>query len=174
MARKDKGKIKKDLTSKRSGRLVVLGFSHWDKNGHGSVWECKCDCGKVIKTRGSHITAQKTQSCGCFRKEMFDKWRKDKCGSKNVAYKGGRININGYIKVLIPFKDRALGDPRYILEHRKVVEDSLCRKLTINESVHHKNGIKTDNRLENLQLVTKNTHLGDVECPYCKNHFFIR
>jgi len=38
------------------------------------------------------------------------------------------------------------------LEHRKIYEDFLGRKLNSNENIHHINGDRTDNRLENLEL----------------------
>mgnify|MGYP001569343845 CR=1 FL=1 len=58
---------------------------------------------------------------------------------------------NGYIRVNLGYNQRDY-------EHRKIVEDSLNRKLSPCESIHHKNYDKTDNRLENLEILTKSEH----------------
>jgi hypothetical protein len=54
------------------------------------------------------------------------------------------FNNNGYIVL----KSRGT----QILEHRKVMQDVLGRALLPEETVHHLNGIRTDNRPENLEL----------------------
>ena len=45
-----------------------------------------------------------------------------------------------------------------IKEHIKIMEDHIGRKLKKDEVVHHINEIKDDNRLENLQLMTRSEH----------------
>ena len=59
----------------------------------------------------------------------------------------------GYLRVPVPVEDRWLvSGAANALEHRLVMARSLGRALRKDESVHHRNGDRLDNRLENLEL----------------------
>lgn len=46
-----------------------------------------------------------------------------------------------------------------MLEHRRIMEKYLGRKLNKNEHVHHKNKIRTDNRIKNLEVLSVSEHM---------------
>lgn len=72
----------------------------------------------------------------------------------NKFHKGFAVTHNGY-KLVKRDGNRASG---YILLHRATMEDHLGRKLNPDEIVHHINGNKMDNRIENLTIMTKADH----------------
>ena len=80
--------------------------------------------------------------------------------TKHWNWKGGRTwHSGGYIAILKPNHPNA--DNRgYVREHIFVMSKKLGRSLSECESVHHKNGIRTDNRLENLELMSTNHPMG--------------
>jgi hypothetical protein len=52
-----------------------------------------------------------------------------------------------------------LENRKRVYVHREAMEKFIGRKLNGNERVHHKNGDKTDNRLENLEVMTTSEHM---------------
>jgi len=95
-------------------------------------------------------------------------------GHRSFAWKGGRIKDKvGYVLIWKPEHPNAkIGG--YVHEHRLVMSEHLGRPLESFEFIHHRNAIKDDNRLENLELLTKNVHRGIVVCPHCQKEFTIR
>ena len=79
---------------------------------------------------------------------------KARTGKKGGNNKGGRIkDKNGYISVWQPNhgNSRSAG---YVHEHRLIMSNILNRPLERHENVHHINGVRDDNRIENLELWT--------------------
>ena len=76
----------------------------------------------------------------------------------NGNWNGGRSTTqHGYIEIRAPEHPHA-NNKGYIMEHRLVMEKSIGRYLTKDEIVHHLNQIKSDNRIENLQLLLRADH----------------
>lgn len=94
-------------------------------------------CGKLFYTTRNEFCSQK-----CAR-ELRKKEYEHKTYMEDgyiVEYKNG-YNKKGNVK-----------------QHRRIMEEQLGRKLNQNEIVHHINGIKTDNRPENLCVMTRGEH----------------
>jgi uncharacterized protein (DUF1330 family) len=81
------------------------------------------------------------------------------CGQKirRLIYRNAKIKHVGYfIRKKLDYKNPTISG--YIREHRLIMERHLGRLLTKNEVVHHINGNRSDNRLENLQVMTRSEH----------------
>lgn len=124
-------RIDKNHIGKQFGILTVIDFSHRICYKSGSCkkfWKCLCECGNTTIIDTSGLTSGRSKSCGCLRN------------------KGGKINSSGYRSIYsIPLK-------KYILEHRYVYEQHYGITLTENQTIHHKNGDRLDNGIENLEL----------------------
>lgn len=127
-------------------------------NSENVVGSCEV-CGGTFKTKASHLARRRTCSKSCFARlksvEMVGEGNHQhgKRGEeRGRAYKGGRRISNwGYVLI-------KAGYDKYEFEHRQIMEAHIGRKLGHDEHVHHINGNKQDNRLENLALMTKSEH----------------
>ena len=151
----------------KQGRMwascLGCGKERWVSLLHGEVrnkycGKCACNLPEVKEHRRLLSTGRvHTQAT----KDKIRAQQTGRFGSENSAWKGGKYTENGYVFVkLLPndfFYSMSKHDG-YLYEHRLVMAKSLGRSLQRWEVVHHKNHIRSDNRIENLQLVSDDRH----------------
>lgn len=112
-----------------------------------------------IKRRG--FSGHPNQIKGAIEKRgKYNAWNKDK--GKRFVLK------EGYKWLLLPDHPQA-NSKGYVAEHRIVMSKHLGRLLESWEIVHHKNKMRTDNRIANLELIiTGKPNAHEIKCPNCK------
>ncbi len=107
--------------------------------------KCKV-CRKSFQSYPSHHREYCSHSCH----------NTTRTGLHNPAWKGGRHLHNGYIVIRKPkHPDSRHG---YVFKHRLVMEKQMGRYFLPHERVHHINGNRLDNRVENLIVLTSRKH----------------
>lgn len=109
-------------------------------------------CGQPFETVPSAIKKLCSRAC-------YADWRSAQYrGINHPTYQGRVLLAVGYIGIFEPTHPLAMKHG-YVLEHRKMLYDA---GILVPEGshVHHINHVKTDNRLENLQIMTPEEHIG--------------
>ncbi len=144
----------RDLTGQVFGRLTVISKAPSRVTPGGSTlaqWNCRCVCGQETIVLARNLITENTRSCGCYQTEV-----QSRGGPDGVNWKGGRwLNSKGYVMLYV----RGTPDEKYQrfggvyeLEHVVLMSRHLGRRLLPEENVHHLNGERADNRIENLEL----------------------
>ncbi len=143
-------------------RAKDAGYRGWARY----QWHACEGCGKERWVQYNQLLAGRHQSCTV----CANRKRGGPKGQANRNWKGGRhIGKRGYVLVYV-LEDDPLASMstknHYVLEHRLVMAKSLGRVLHNWEAVHHKNGIRDDNRIANLELTLRSQHSTDHNKGY--------
>lgn len=125
------------------------------------------NCNKLITRRASRFPGKHVF---CSQRCKSDWQRTNLRDKNNPCWRGGRREKDGYIFVRMPDHPRAVGG--YVREHILVVEENLGHSLKLGECVHHINGERADNRIENLKVFASGgehsrSHKGNRQ-TYCE------
>ena len=162
--------------SKIGDKLKGIDIGKSDKT-HWFIYSACEICGLTRWVREDYLIKKKSILClKCKNKFDSNLIRKNKprlkggkrgthtllLGSNSPTWKGGRRkDRKGYIQVWLPNDSPFTlmrSNRRYIPEHRLIMAQKLNRCLEKWELVHHKDGIKDHNTIDNLELVSDSTH----------------
>lgn len=141
-----------------------LSFPISDKVNGKMVYHSCVDCGKIRLVRLRKGKPMNVLCLSCSKRRHLssvDYFPHNK-GDKSYSWKGGRHKTShGYINIRVyednPYYSMA-NKTHHIYEHRLIMAQHLGRCLEKWEVVHHINGIKDDNRIENLSIIGHETH----------------
>lgn len=94
-----------DITGQRFGRLTALRWTGRSGPTGKRRWNCRCDCGALTEVDLGHLTDNRTQSCGCLKREKSQQRARTHGKSKTALYKRWKkINERCYNPKSISYK----------------------------------------------------------------------
>ena len=119
---------------------------------------CSISCGAIYNNVNG-ITEMKGRKHSDKTRTIFSNQRQGQHKGNKFGWKQGKTKCNGYWLVYKPEHPNANSQGSgYVRQNRLVMEEFLGRYLYDDEVVHHINGIKDDDRIENLKLLSKEEH----------------
>lgn len=143
-----KGCPVKDITGLKTEKLTVLRFHSMDKWG-GSLWVCKCECGKEKIIRSSSLTSSKQKSCGCILA---------KAGERRRTH--GLTKDPSFVMWTSARKRSEKADIPFTIQWTDIVIPEICPvfglKLKKNEGIHRDDSPSLDKKIPELGYIPGN------------------
>lgn len=114
----------------------------------------------LLPNKSEQAIYKKAYKCGLRKKKEIERLNRSESRKRERGsnWKGGkRKTTKGYIQVLMPNHPRA-DSSGYVMEHIAVWEEKTGINVPHNCCIHHLNGDKSDNRIENLCLMDFGAH----------------
>jgi len=160
-----------DLVGKMFGRLTVINRAENGARGQPR-WNCLCACGGKTVSYGQTLRLGKARSCGCLRpgvitskrarseltqtrlRELLDydpttgifTWKVTSSQTAIVGDRAGTIDVHGYRAIGIDGNRHRAGRIAWMYVHGSMPKNF----------IDHRNGVRDDDRIENLREATKN------------------
>jgi hypothetical protein len=77
----------KNIKGRRFGNIKVISVSDKKLYAHGTCWDCRCDCGKLLLCWGTRLRIGKQTHCGCRTSEIISKGRTTHGFSRTHVYR---------------------------------------------------------------------------------------
>ncbi len=160
-------------------------WKHFPSGQRQPAVEKQCEiCGTVAPVLERELARGRGQTCSrlCngkwqaihrvgIRKRGYSSPGDVKLGPSREGYLVERVSDADMCIDMSLSKSRGGTHDGWVLQHRLVMARSLGRPLTRREQVHHRNGVKDDNRIENLQLRSGPHGNGlSARCADCGSH----
>ncbi len=127
----------------RFGRFDIVGWK-----------DCECGCGDKIYLKGWHY-----ENVGIVPKCKTGHYKHNQFKEGNKISPGNGVSYsNGYVFIVSPNHPNKNANG-YVRRSRLVVEEHIDRYLCRGEVIHHINGVKTDDRFENLEITNNSEHM---------------
>jgi len=135
---------------------------------HGTCLNCGKEHGRLTKKGNSTYYCQECtdaydlkEARRQYREKIKRLEKRKSLAASPKVEAGDKRTCGGYVVIWDGYK--------WLREHRIIFEQILGRKLLKEEVVHHRNGNKSDNRIENLQLLAHTNHCPHIETKHSED-----